>query len=59
MDRQVAEEIIEKMKKCRDRIIDTHYCEEMSCEGCEYSVPEALKEQAIITIREREAENEE
>lgn len=58
MDRQAAEEIIEKMNNCRDRIIDTHYCEVMSCKDCEYHVTKELKEQAIATIRESEAENE-
>lgn len=56
MDRQAAEEIIEKMNNCRDRIIDTHYCEVMSCEDCEYHVSEELKEQAIAIIKESEVE---
>ena len=51
MDRQFAEEIIKKMNNCRDRIIDTHYCEVMSCEGCEYHIPEELAEQAIATMK--------
>ena len=33
-----AKEIIDKKIRCRDRIIDTRYCEEHSCKGCELNV---------------------
>ena len=33
-----AKKIKEKLRNCRNIVLDTRYCEEMSCLGCEYHV---------------------
>lgn len=35
-----AKKIKERARNCRDRILSTRYCEEMSCSGCEYHITE-------------------
>lgn len=49
-----AKQIHEKMSNCVSRIMDTHYCEEMSCEGCEYNVSAELREQALQILKEND-----
>lgn len=50
MTKEVAEEIYSKMCKCRDRIFDTHYCEDNPCTGCEYQVDPDLEEEALRVL---------
>ena len=50
MTKEVAEEIYSKMCKCRNRIFDTHYCEDNPCTGCEYQVDPDLKEEALRVL---------
>lgn len=50
MTKEEAEAIYSKMCKCRDRIFDTHYCEDNPCADCEYQVASELKEEALRVL---------
>lgn len=50
MDKTEAEAIYDKMKRCQNRIFDTHYCEDNPCAGCEYQVASELKEEALRVL---------
>ena len=51
MDKTEAKIIYDKMKRCQNRIFDTHYCEDNSCKGCDLYVAPELKEQAIAVLK--------
>lgn len=47
-----AKKIKEKSRNCRDRILSTRYCEEISCSGCEYSVTDEEIQKACEVLGE-------
>ena len=46
MTKEQAHEIMDKLDRCQNRIVDTHYCEWHSCKGCEFLVPSEQIEKA-------------
>ena len=47
-----AKKIKEKSRNCHNRILDTRYCEEMSCSGCEYHVTDEEIQKACEVLGE-------
>lgn len=47
-----AQAILDKVKACENRIIDTHYCESHSCKGCHLNVSDKQIDEARSVLKD-------